>query len=176
MVMRVLVSSCLLGQPVRYDGGSSADPSPILARWLAEGRIIPICPEVDAGLSIPRPAAEIQAGGGGQAVLRSEAAVRTASGEDVTYAFVRGACLALDLAERAGTRVAVLKEGSPSCGSRAVHDGSFSGVRIPGAGVTVALLQGAGIRVFGEDRLEEADRLLGELDGNDPLDTARSTP
>lgn len=62
MTCRVLVSACLLGERVRYDGRDARASSPILTRWLAEGRVVPFCPEVAAGLGVPRPAAEIQGG------------------------------------------------------------------------------------------------------------------
>ncbi|MGF2508699.1 DUF523 domain-containing protein, partial [Ralstonia pseudosolanacearum] len=49
-VHRVLVSACLLGQPVRYDGGTVIVEGGILARWQMEGRIVPMCPEMAGGL------------------------------------------------------------------------------------------------------------------------------
>ena len=146
---RVLVSGCLLGQPVRYDGKAKTSPSAILARWRAEGRIIPFCPELAGGLGVPRPPAEIRAG-----------QVHTMDGHNVTDAFTRGAELALAAAQAAGIKVAVLKEGSPSCGSNRIADGSFSGTHIPGAGITTTLLRAHGITVFNEDQLEAADALL----------------
>ena len=57
----------------------------------------------------------------------------------------------------------MLKEGSPSCGSGSIYDGSFKGRKIPGEGVTTALLRQAGIHVFSELELDEADRKLIEL-------------
>lgn len=46
---KVLVSACLLGQPVRYDGRASGHPD-LLQQWQAEGRVVPLCPEVAGGL------------------------------------------------------------------------------------------------------------------------------
>ena len=146
---RVLVSSCLLGRPVRYDGRAKTSSSRILARWRAEGRLVPFCPELAGGLGVPRPPAELQDG-----------RVVTVDGQDVTDAFVLGAELALTAARNAGVRVAVLKEGSPSCGSGRIADGTFGGGGIPGAGVTTALLRANGITVFNEDQFEAADALL----------------
>ena len=57
-MIKVLVSSCLLGEHVRYHGGDAACPSPILDRWSAEGRVVPACPETAGGLPVPRPPAE----------------------------------------------------------------------------------------------------------------------
>lgn len=80
--------------------------------------------------------------------------------EDVSQAFVAGAHQALALAQRLRICVAVLKEGSPSCGAGFVHDGSFSGARVRSQGVTAALLEQHGIRVFSEDGLEQANAHL----------------
>ena len=161
MSPKVLVSRCLLGHRVRYDGGASG-PYALLAQWQAEGRVIALCPEVAGGLPTPRAAAEIP-GGQGVAVLAGKAAVITTEGEDVTEAFVSGARQALALVERHGIRIAILKANSPSCGNRQTYDGSFSGVKVEGQGVTAALLSRAGVQVFSELELEEAAKALGVL-------------
>jgi uncharacterized protein YbbK (DUF523 family) len=159
----VLVSACLLGERVRYDGKDAASSSDILARWVDEGRVVPFCPEVAGGLGVPREPAEIQ-GPGGPAVLEGRARVVTVGGADVTAAFLGGAGAALERARGGGIRVAVLKEGSPSCGSGFVYDGSFAGRRRQGRGVTTALLEREGIRVFSELQLEAAAAFLAELE------------
>ncbi|MCD0451795.1 DUF523 domain-containing protein [Actinocorallia sp. API 0066] len=146
---RVLVSSCLLGAAVRYDGRAKTSESAILARWRAEGRIVGFCPEVAGGLGVPRPPAELRDG-----------SVVTEAGDDVTEQFRRGAEQALAVARKAGVRVAVLKEGSPSCGSSLVNDGTFTGTRVPGTGLTTRLLRAHGIHVFNETELEAADAYL----------------
>lgn len=160
---KVLVSACLLGQPVRYDGRASGHPD-ILQGWQREGRVIPLCPEVAGGLSTPRPAAEIP-GGQGRAVLEGQAQVLTVQGEDVTAAFVQGARLALALVQRHGIGIAVLKSGSPSCGNLLTYDGTFSGSKVPGEGVTTALLRQAGVQVFSELELDAAVQALAALEG-----------
>ena len=156
---KVLVSACLLGQPVRYDGRSSGHPD-LLQTWQREGRVVPLCPEVAGGLPTLRPPAEIPGGQGG-AVLDGEAQVVTVGGEDVSAQFLAGARLALELVRRHGIRVAVLKSGSPSCGNRLVYDGTFSGTKVSGEGVTSALLRREGVLVFSELELEDAARALG---------------
>ncbi|MHC6227940.1 2-thiouracil desulfurase family protein [Pseudomonas sp. X10] len=158
---KVLVSACLLGQPVRYDGRASGHPG-LLQRWQAEGRVVPLCPEVAGGLPTPRPPAEIPGGQGG-AVLEGQARVVTVQGEDVSGAFLAGAQQALALVRQHGIRVAVLKSGSPSCGNRLTYDGSFSGVKVPGEGVTTALLRREGVLVFSELELDEAARALAGI-------------
>lgn len=158
---KVLVSACLLGQPVRYDGRASGHPD-LLQRWQAEGRVVPLCPEVAGGLPTPRPPAEIPGGQGAQ-VLAGRARVIAVSGEDVSEAFLAGAQLALALVRRHGIRVAVLKSGSPSCGNRLTYDGSFSGVKVPGEGVTTALLRREGVLVFSELELDQAEQAVQTL-------------
>ncbi|PAU88295.1 purine-nucleoside phosphorylase [Pseudomonas sp. WN033] len=148
---KILVSRCLLGHPVRYDGGSHG-PFGWLQRWQAEGRVVALCPEVAGGLPTPRPAAEIP-GGQGAEVLAGRVPVSTIDGSDVTAAFVRGAGLALQLVAAEGIRYAVLKARSPSCGNHENYDGSFSGRKVKGEGVTAAALRQAGVRVFNEDQL-----------------------
>ena len=163
----VIVSACLLGEKVRYNGADSLSSHPVLRRWLDEGRVVPFCPELAGGLGVPRPPAEIQARAGqhgGEAVLDGAARILTGAGVDVTEAFVRGATLAAEAARVSGVRVAILKEGSPSCGSSRVADGSFSGMKVPGHGVTAALLRREGVRVFSEHEIDAAAAYLHALE------------
>lgn len=159
---RVLVSACLLGRRVRYDGGAKSLASEILAQWQAEGRIVAVCPEVDAGLPTPRAPAEIIAGDGG-GVLAGSAQVVDRDGADLTEVFRQGASLALQLCREHAIKVAVLTEHSPSCGSTQIYDGSFSGEKRAGAGVTAALLRQHGVHVFGQQDIVEAWRFLETL-------------
>lgn len=158
---KILVSACLIGRPVRYNGAAKPLAHPALERWRAEGRIVSVCPEVMAGFSIPRPPAEIAAGGSGAAVLDGAARVMDATGEDVTGRFVEGARIALGLAREHGCRFALLIDGSPSCGSGFIYDGSFSGGKHPGAGVTAALLRENGVEVFSDREIEALEARLG---------------
>ena len=97
-------------------------------------------------------------------MLAGRARVVAVNGEDVTAPFVQGAGMALDAARRQGIRVAVLKQGSPSCGSAYVYDGRFQGQRQPGQGVTAALLREAGLQVFSEQQWDEAQACLLALE------------
>jgi uncharacterized protein YbbK (DUF523 family) len=162
-VIKVLVSSCLLGEPVRYHGGDAFCAHDVIERWKAEGRLVVLCPETAAGLPVPRPPAEI-IGGGGADVLRGQAYVGDSTGVDVTAAFLRGARAVLAAALGEGVRAAVLKDGSPSCGSTYIYDGSFRGQRDMGQGVTAALLSEAGIRVFSDRQVEEAAAYVASLE------------
>jgi uncharacterized protein YbbK (DUF523 family) len=160
----VLVSACLLGKPVRYDGRAVPNDHAVLAGWLAGGRVVSVCPEVAGGMPIPRPPAEIEPGATAAAVLAGRARVVAVSGDDATLPFVTGAREALAAARKHGIRVAVLKEGSPSCGSGYVYDGHFSGVKQPGVGVTAQLLADAGVRVFSEHQWAQAQACLAQME------------
>ncbi len=166
-MIRVLVSACLLGEKVRYNGADSASSHSLLDTWRAEGRIVPFCPEVAGGLGVPRPAAEIR-GASGRAVLEGAGHVMTGAGQDVTASFLRGAQLTLAAASATGVQLAVLKDGSPSCGSGYIYDGTFSRRRITGQGVTATLLAQHGIRVFSEQELDAAAAYLGSLGESQP--------
>lgn len=160
---KILLSACLLGQPLRYDGGGLALDSGLLRRWQREGRVIGICPEVAGGLAVPRPPAEIQGGSGGD-VLAGTTTVETAAGADVSGCFVAGASAALALCRQHGIDLAILVESSPSCGSSRIRDGSFSGRKIAGMGVTAALLRAHDIEVFNQFQLVEVAMLLRECE------------
>ncbi len=162
-MQKILVSRCLLGQRVRYDGGAHG-PFAVLERWQQEGRVVPLCPEVAGGLPTPRAPAEI-AGGQGAQVLDGRIPVLTVDGEDVSAAFVAGAEQALALVAQHAIGIALLKARSPSCGNRENYDGSFSGTQVAGEGVTAAALRRAGVQVFSEEELPAAQAALQELEG-----------
>jgi uncharacterized protein YbbK (DUF523 family) len=163
-MQKILVSSCLLGEKVRYSGQAAKVENEIIDRWMAEGRVVSICPEVRAGLGVPRPAAEI-IGMNGFAVLDGFAVVLDDRGKDVTTQLVSGAQDALQLARTHGARIAVLKDGSPSCGRTYIHNGQFRGAKKRGEpGVTAALLLRNGVTVFSEHQIAEAERELRRLE------------
>ena len=160
---KILISACLAGERVRYDG----ETVPIagrIKRWQTEGRLISVCPEVAGGLGIPRPPAEIT-GGTALDVLDRTAVVTDTRGNDVTDAFIRGAAIALDLARTHAVGAALFKEKSPSCGVNTVYNGRFSSDLVPGSGVTVAWLKRNGIRVFSENETDELAAFLNCDDG-----------
>lgn len=141
----VLVSACLLGQSVRYDGGHCLSPG--LWEELAGRPHLALCPELLAGLAVPRPPAEIMggpAGREGEAVLAGKARVLAADGRDITAAMVAGARRTLELARAAGAGEAWLKDRSPACAWDPEGANPRGG---PGMGVAAALLSRAGIAV-----------------------------
>lgn len=144
-VAKILVSACLMGEKVRYDGNDNLLQHPLMQRWQQEQRLLMICPEVAGGLSVPRAPAE-------QIGTR----IITCDGADVTAAFQRGAWRAQQLAQQQGVVMAILKARSPSCGVGQIYDGSFSRRLIAGDGVTAAALRQLGITVFSELQLDAA--------------------
>lgn len=147
---KLLVSACLLGQPVRYDGQSK----PIAELdWLqqlqTQGLVVQACPEMMGGLGVPRSPAE-----------RVNDQIITVAGDDVTEAFQLGAERTLTLCKKHQVTHALLKANSPSCGNAEVYDGSFSRTLVPGMGVTAALLQQHGIAVFSEQQFDELKAAL----------------
>jgi uncharacterized protein YbbK (DUF523 family) len=143
----ILVSACLLGESCRYNGQSYQLSG--FVDSLQNYEIVSICPEVFGGLSVPRLPCEIK-GGDGNGVWQNTAGVFTARGLDQTAAFQEGALKALAIAEKAGAKMAILKDNSPSCASHQIYDGSFCHRKVDGVGVTTALLRTKGIRVLAE--------------------------
>ena len=135
---RILVSACLLGLKVRYDGKEKANEE--LVEKLKEYDFVPVCPEIFGGLSTPRVPAEI-----------IENKVINKEGIDVTSNYVRGAEEVLKLAMKFNIKKAVLKSKSPSCGKGKIYDGTFSGNLVDGNGITTKLLMDNGIEVLSED-------------------------
>ena len=158
----ILVSACLIGLPARYNGQVALHKHPVLRRWFDQGRLLPFCPEVAGGLPMPRPPAEVADAKGGRLVLEGAARVIDRAGTDVTEAFVAGARAAQALVRERAIRMAILKEGSPSCGSTYSYDGTFTSKRLPLPGVTTAALEAVGVRVFSEDQLDAAERYFDE--------------
>jgi uncharacterized protein YbbK (DUF523 family) len=148
----ILVSSCLAGMKVRYNGTDCLHES--IQKLLDEKKAVAVCPELLGGFSTPREPAEI-VGGDGYDVLEGKARVMDRSGTDVTELYLDGAHITLEKAREMGATVVVLKENSPSCGSAMIYNGQFSGEKIAGDGVTSALLRRHGITVISEDNLAD---------------------
>jgi uncharacterized protein YbbK (DUF523 family) len=144
----ILVSSCLAGMKVRYNGTDCLDET--IQKLLNENKAIAVCPELLGGFSTPREPAEI-IGGNGEDVLAGTAKVVDRSGTDVTDMYLEGAYITLAKAQEVSATMVVLKENSPSCGSAMIYNGEFKGKKIAGNGVTTALLRKNGIKVTSEE-------------------------
>jgi len=160
---RILISACLLGEHVRYDGGHSKVESQLIQQWQQEGRMVSTCPEMAGGLSVPRMPAEI-IDGNAESVLQGKSSIQRKDGGDVTDAYMSGAEKTLALCMQHKVQIAILKEGSPSCGVTCVNDGSFSSHKIDGQGITARLLSRHGISVFNEAQINDAATRLTELE------------
>jgi uncharacterized protein YbbK (DUF523 family) len=160
--MKILVSSCLLGEDVRYDGNNSSiafNPKfsfslkELFMDILCENEIYSFCPEVSGGLGIPRTPAEI---------VKNEKPfiVKDENGLDVTINFLLGAKKALDICKEENIKVALLKANSPSCGNIKIYDGTFTNNLIDGQGLTARLLKENGIEIFNETQLKELSKFI----------------
>lgn len=145
----ILVSSCLAGLEVRYNGTHCLDHK--ISKLIEENKAIPVCPELLGGFSTPREPAEI-IGGNGDDVLAGKAKVVEKSGKDVTEMYLKGAYATLKKAKEVHADVVVLKEYSPSCGSAMIYNGEFKSKKMIGNGVTTALLKRNGIQVISEEQ------------------------
>lgn len=142
----LLISACLLGFSCRYDG--------LKKEYALNGiekqyNLIPFCPEIYGGLPTPRIPSEII----GNRVINKE-------GVDVTEQYEKGAREALRLCKMFNIRKAVLKEKSPSCGSRLIYDGTFSHKVTEGDGITAKLLKENGIEIFGESEIDVLKKIV----------------
>lgn len=150
---KILVSACLYGQHVRYDDGDVPCLDERFIKWKEEGRLVPICPEVFGGLPTPRP----DSGRVGNKVV-------TGSGVDVTKEYEIGANESVRLAKRYEVAFAIMKQDSPSCGSKYIYDGTFTDTKIPGEGLATEKLRNEGILVFDEEEIDKAEQLLTQLE------------
>ena len=139
--MRILVSACLLGQKCKYNGGDNY--SEAVTEYVRGHEVIPVCPELAGGLSVPRSPCEIVDG-----------VVMNTDGENVDKAFRDGAALCVGLAKEKKIDLAILQSRSPSCGVEQIYDGTFSGRKIAGSGVFASLLRENGFRVLDAEKLK----------------------
>ncbi len=139
---KILISACLVGDKTRYDEKSNYNP---LVKTLMERyELVPFCPEVEGGLSTPREPSEI---------VKDKVFMK--DGKNVTRNFMKGAELAWNICNYLGIDIAILKDGSPSCGVHEVYNGKFENKKIKGKGITTAYLMSKGVRVISENELED---------------------
>jgi len=149
-----IISGCLCGINCKYNGLNNLDNNCL--DLLKSGQAILVCPEQLGGLSTPRVPAEISSKD--KENIKSEKfRVITKDNKDVTQEFIKGAYETLKIAKEIGVEKAILKDGSPSCGTNFIYDGTFSGKKIKGMGVTARLLIENGIDVI-------SDKDFGGLD------------
>ncbi|MCM1992471.1 DUF523 domain-containing protein [Oceanirhabdus seepicola] len=155
--MKIILSACLCGINCKYDGGNNLNDKAV--ELLKSGKALPVCPEQLGGQSTPRIPHEI-IDSTGEEVLDGKGVIKGPEGDDVTDEFLKGAQETLKIAQAIGAEYAVLKARSPSCGFGKIYDGSFTGNKKYGNGVTAALLKRNGIKIYTEENIEELIDLI----------------
>lgn len=120
--MRVLVSACIMGVNCKYNGKNNENLAAI--NFLKDKEVVLICPEVLAGMKVPRPCAEIVNG-----------RVVDENGNDVSLEYDKAVAVALSKIENKEIDLVILQSRSPTCGVKQTYDGSFSGKLISGTGL-----------------------------------------
>ncbi len=140
-----LVSSCLLGVNCRYDGKNNYNDR--LFEYFKAAELMPVCPELIGGLSIPRKPCEITENQNGFKIYNI-------NGKDMTDRFIRGAYKTLKIAEILNIKNTIFMERSPSCGVHKIYDGNFNNKLISGQGITTRILENNGIKVYSINELK----------------------
>jgi uncharacterized protein YbbK (DUF523 family) len=155
MIMKIVISPCLVGIRTRWD--ESCDEIEELIDFVKSGQAVFMCAEQLGGMTTPRDPSEIEPGKTAADVLNGDAKVFSDTGKDVTQQFVVGAQRILKFCREMGVEKAILKSGSPSCGSVRTYDGKFTGTTIPGKGVTAEMLEQDGIKVYNEKNFRASE-------------------
>lgn len=134
-IMNILVSSCLLGCNCKYNGKNNLNKA--VVDFVAKHNVISVCPEILAGMSCPRPCAEIV-----QGIVMDE------NGKNIDEAYRKGVALALEKISNQNIDLAILQSRSPTCGVNEIYDGTFTGTLIPGQGLFAKALMDRGIKVI----------------------------
>lgn len=142
----IIVSSCLAGIKCRYDGNDNVVPE--IKELVLSGKAIPLCPEELGGLKTPRISCEIVRKNDQILVINKDQV-------DCTAQFKLGAQKVAGIAKILDCKLAILKANSPSCGFGMIYDGSFTGKKIKGNGLTAELLSKQGIEIKNETNFKE---------------------
>jgi uncharacterized protein YbbK (DUF523 family) len=138
--MKILVSACLLGENCKYNGGNNYCAA--VAEFVKDKEILPVCPEMMAGMGCPRTPIEIVDG-----------VLIDCNGNNVDTAMRQAVAQAMELAAGEEIQCAILQSRSPTCGVNQIYDGTFSGTRITGSGIFAQALKDAGYRVIDAEDL-----------------------
>lgn len=146
--MEVALSACLAGQKVRYDGkaclSDKYDPQDYLL----------ICPEILAGLLVPRSPIEIKGSiinNSYDDLINGLIKVVDQDGDDYSQVLLNGVLKAFALIKEHDIKKVILKSKSPSCGKGLIYDGNFNNNLVIGDGILTALLIKNGIEVICEE-------------------------
>ena len=138
--MKILVSACLLGENCKYNGGNNLNAA--VTEFVKGHEVVPICPEMMAGLGCPRTPVEIVKG-----------IVTDRNGNVVDAPLREAVARALEQIRDQGVDCAVLQSRSPTCGVNQIYDGTFTGTRISGSGIFAQALKDSGYRVIDAEDL-----------------------
>lgn len=138
--MKIMVSACLLGKRCKYSGGDNRNEAVI--SFLKDKEYVAVCPEVAAGMPVPRPPVEIRKG-----------RVISIEGKDLDEIYREGVRKTLE--EAGPVDMAILKGGSPTCGVHQIYDGTFSGTKIRGMGILASALDAKGTPLYDEKDIEK---------------------
>ncbi|MCP4112915.1 MAG: DUF523 domain-containing protein [Desulfobacteraceae bacterium] len=110
-IIKVGISSCLLGQKVRYNGGHKLNPliTEIMGKYF---EYVPVCPEVECGMGIPRETLCLK---GNPARLMTTETKKDYTEQMIKWAYKRIADL-----EKKQLCGFIFKKKSPSCGMKDV--------------------------------------------------------
>ena len=132
---KILVSACLLGENCKYNGGNNYALG--VMEFVKGREVLPVCPEMMAGMGCPRTPIEIVDG-----VLMDR------NGNNVDAAMREAVALAMARIRQEDIQCAILQSRSPTCGVHQVYDGTFSGKLIEGSGIFAQALKDAGYQVL----------------------------
>ncbi|MEA3354369.1 MAG: DUF523 domain-containing protein [Campylobacterota bacterium] len=142
---KLLISSCLLGELVKYNGSHNKLDETTIEELKSKFELFPFCPEVEGGLPTPRVPCEI--------ISLNPIKVIDKKNNDKTNEFLKGASKALELCKKNHIKKALLKSNSPSCSNQYIYDGTFSSNKIKGVGITVSYLNSINIKIYNEKEL-----------------------
>lgn len=146
--MKILVSACLLGENCKYNGGNNYNVA--VAEYVKGNDILPVCPEMMAGMGCPRTPIEIVDG-----------VLMDCSGNNVDTAMRKAVAQVVELIREEDISCAILQSRSPICGVNQIYDGSFSGKLISGSGVLAQTLKEEGYLVIDAEDIKAG--VLGAL-------------
>lgn len=135
VIVKVLVSSCIMGKNCKYNGKNNLNTKVI--EFLKDKEVIEICPELLANMPIPRLSAELVNG-----------VVMDIQGNNVDKDYRHAAQLALEKIKELEIDLVILQSRSPTCGVNHIYDGSFTGKLVDGQGLFAQALIKAGYKVL----------------------------
>ena len=137
---KIAVSACLLGENCKYNGGNNKNDA--VVNFIKGKEVISVCPEVAGGLPTPRVPVELV---NGVAINRD--------GINVDKEFRLGVERMLEKLADEDIDLVILQPRSPSCGTKQIYDGTFTGILKPGQGMFAKALMEKGYKVVEPDDL-----------------------